>query len=246
MVEKLANVWYILNMEKHFFTGNKAPRLILALLVFGLAAFPLGAQGFLDRVSWFGTGSILFFPEDNGPHSAPMPVLPSPGAGASFRANDIFRAEFTLDLYTTHYGYPAALNRPVPVEIEHRTARVIGCILGFQLAGYFDVTPNVTVRAYGGPAADLRMILVASGLTAGLDDMDEVRREVDLVRNYFWSKGRWFLPFIGVGADYTLNSGFKVGLDFRVWVPVYRLWTGENLPTVEGWRFGPGIRLTVP
>ena len=232
-------------MEKYFFMGNFR-RLFLAALVLGLSALPLGAEGFFSRISWFVEGSILFFPEDNGMESDPMPILPSLGAGVSSPLTGALALELTLDFYTTHYGYSHTLNRPVPLAIENRTARVMGFLVGLQLARHFHAAPNVTLRAYGGAAADLRVVLVASGLTEGLDDMNEIRRDTDLVRRYFWSQGRWFKPLIGVGADYTLNSNLRLGFDFRVWMPVYRLWTGENLPAVEGWRFGPGIRLTIP
>jgi len=232
-------------MEKRFFMG-KLHRIVLAALILGLPALPLGAEGFFSRISWFVEGSILFFPEDNGMESDPMPILPSLGAGASHPLTSRLALELTLDFYTTHYGYSHTLNRPVPLAIENRTARVLGFLLGLQLTRHFYLTPAVRIRAYGGPAADLRIVLVASGLNGGFDDMDEIRRDTDLVRNYFWSQGRWFKPLVGVGADYTLNSGFRLGFDFRVWMPVYRLWTRENLPAVEGWRFGPGIRLTIP
>jgi hypothetical protein len=32
-----------------------------------------------------------------------------------------------------------------------------------------------------------------------------------------------------------------VGLDGRVWFPLYRLWTAEDLSPMEGWRFGVGF-----
>ena len=241
-MEKLVIIWYIFSMKNRFFTGTC--RVFLAALLLCLITLPLKAQGFFSKISWFAEGSVLFFPEDNGVHSDPMPILPSLGAGASYPISDTLRAELTLDLYTTHYGYSDELSRPVPEAIENRTARVIGSLLGFQLAGYFDVSSKVTVRAYGGPTADLRIVLVAAGLEAH-EDMKEVRKDVNKVRSYFWSQGRWLMPVIGTGADYTLNERFKLGIDFRVWMPMYRLWTGENLPAIEGWRFGPGIRLTI-
>ena len=221
-------------MKKYFFI----------LLVIGVAALPVEAEGFFSRLSWFGEGSILFFLEDNDvADSAPMPILPSLGAGASYPFADTLRLELTLDFYTTHYHFHSGLNRPVPVEIENRTARVLGFILGFQAVRPFNVTPDLTLRAYGGLAADIRIVFAAAGLEAH-EDMREIHRNTRQVRRYFWSQGRWLLPVIGLGADYTLNSGLKLGFDFRVWMPADRLWTGEDLPAVEGWRFGPGIRLT--
>jgi len=232
-------------------------KFFLAIFVLSLMAFPLGAQeqagaepeeearAFPRKLSGFVEGSVFFFPEDNGMYSDPMKILPSLGGGLSFPFTNMIRAEFTLDLYSTHYGYSAELDRAVPDAIENRTARVIGFVLGLQAAWYYDVTSFITVRAYGGPAVDLRAVFLAEHLTEGLDDLTAIRKDVDAVRKYFWSKGRWFMPVIGTGVDFTLNSRFKLGIDMRVWAPIYRLWSGEDLPAIEGWRFGPGVRLTI-
>ena len=197
-------------------------------------------KGFFSTISWFAQGTILFFPEHNGMASDPMPVLPSLGAGASYPFTKIFRAELTLDFYMTHYGY--ALGRAVPNAIENRSSLVIGSLLAFQAAAYFNVNSFMTIRVYGGPAADLRIVIVAEDLNSY--DMEDAQRQTDAVRNYFWSSGRWFMPVMGAGMDFTLNPRVKLGIDMRVWAPVYRLWTGEDLPAIEGWRFGPGVRLS--
>ena len=226
--------------------------IFLTFIILILIILPLGAQeasqtdtqSFPKRFSWFLEGSVLFFPEDNGMYSDPMPVLPSLGAGVSLSFTRFFRMELTWDLYMTHYGYSHELDRAVPNAIENRTARVIGSLLGIQAVGYFDVTSFMTIRAYAGPAADLRIVFIAANLKEGLDDLDAIRKDVDSVKNYFWSQGRWFMPVIGAGVDFTINDKFRLGIDMRVWAPIYRLWTGEDLPAIEGWRFGPGIRFT--
>ena len=244
-MEKLARMCYILSMGRRFFLV----RIILAVLIFSVFALPAGAQGFLSRISWLVDGSVLFFPEDNGTESDPMPVLPSLGFGASCQITKISKMnlalELTLDFYYTHYGYSDNLERAIPQAIENRSSLVIGSVLAVQAAFSFDLTQLMTLRAFIGPAADLRIVVLAEKLTQGLDDISAIRAEVDLVRKYFWSQGRWLLPVMGTGLDFTLNSRFKLGLDFRVWMPMYRLWTGEDLPAIEGWRFGIGFRLTI-
>ena len=232
-------------MGKRFFLRF----VFMAFIIFSLFTLPLGAQGFFSKISWLVEGTVLLFPEDNGMDSDPMPVLPSLGAGASYPVIDTYRLglslELTFDFYITHYGYSSSLKRAVPNAIENRTARVIGTVMGFQVAGVFNVTPFIALRAYAGPAADLRIVFKAAGLNEGLDDLDAIRKDVDSVRNYFWSKGRWFMPVTGIGTDFTINSRFKLGIDLRVWMPIYKIWSGEDLPPIEGWRFGVGFRLTI-
>jgi hypothetical protein len=205
---------------------------------------PLEAQSFFSRLSWSAGGSILFFPEDNGMRSDPMPILPSPGMGAAYPVYGPLWAELTLDLYFTHYGYDDTLGRAVPYAIENRSAQVWAFVLGAQAVGRFTLTPLVDLRAYGGFAADMRLVLLAEDLNEGIDKVGAIRAETDRVRNYFWGRGRWFLPLIGTGADFNLNERFKLGIDLRMWIPLYKLWTGEGFMKIDGWRFGTGLRLS--
>ncbi|AEF81450.1 hypothetical protein [Leadbettera azotonutricia] len=222
-------------------------RFLMAFAVFGALALPLEAQGFFSRLTWAAEGSVLFFPEDNGMHSDPMPVLPSPGVAVSYPLPGPMHLELTLDLYFTHYGYDFDLDRAVPYAIENRSSFVLGSVLGLQAMALFDIGSRIDVRAYGGFAADLRIVLLAEDLNSsdftGVPQSDP-QIQTDAVRDYFWSSGRWLLPVIGGGMDFDLNSKLKLGLDLRVWFPLYKVWTAENLPAVEGWRFGIGARIT--
>jgi hypothetical protein len=172
-----------------------------------------------------------------------MPVLPSPGFGAAYPVKGSLWLELTGDFYFTHYGYNFTLDRAVPAAIENRSSFVIGSVLGLQAVALFELSPVVSLRVYGGPAADLRIVLLAEDLNE-TDPMDEIRRETRAVKDYFWGKGRWFLPVFGAGMDFALNSKLKLGFDLRVWFPLYKVWSGENLPAAEGWRFGMGARIT--
>jgi hypothetical protein len=204
---------------------------------------------FRDRLTWSFRGTLMVFPEENGPRrGAPMPLLPSPGAALACRLWGPLEAELSLDLYFTHYGYDWELERALPVEIENRSAFVLGALSGLQLGMRLPLGNRGALRLYAGPAADLRLVLVA----ADLNDVDLVEddpsgapMQTNAVRDYFWEEGRWFFPFAGVGFDFPVNEGFFFGVDFRLWVPVYRYWTGEDLPPLEGWRFGPAFRITL-
>ena len=238
LVEKIGFLCYNNDMRKLFFAHVP----FLALLMLCVVGLPLDAQGFFRKISWFGEASVLFFPEGNGMDSDPMPILPSPGLGAAFPVGGPMRVEVTLDFYLTHYGYSYELERAVPNAIENRSARVIGSILAVQAAAYFNVSSLLTIRAYAGPAADLRIVVMAADLGPG--DEEDASRQTNSARKYFWSQGRWLLPVTGAGLDFSINERFKVGIDLRAWIPAYRLWTKENLPALEGWRFNPGIRFT--
>jgi hypothetical protein len=191
----------------------------------------------------------MIFPESNGPkQGGPTPILPSPGAALAYRLWGPLEVELSLDMYFTHYGYDWALSRPMPVEIENRSAFVLGAVTGFQLGLRIPLGSKARLRLYGGPAADLRLVLIAADLNAAdlvKDDPLGAPMQTDAVREYFWGQGRWFFPFAGAGFDFLMNDHIFAGIDFRVWFPAYRRWTGETLPTLEGWRFGPAFRITL-
>jgi len=206
----------------------------------------------VSPLNWFIRGSLLFFPEDNGNASAPMPILPSLGGGISYAINNLIALEASLDLYGTTYDYNYNLGRPVPANDEYRSAFVIGATLGLQSVFRFRPMENkFTIRAYAGPAFDFRIVLKAYGIE---DDeqhskdpsgaVKTVGRAREDISSYFWGNGRFFFLCAGGGMDFPVLNAIQLGFDLRAWFPVWRLWTGEDLPAIEGWRFGVGFRVS--
>jgi len=229
-------------------------RLVFVLLAALFAPLPAAAQyNGASPLNWYIRGSLLFFPEDNGNASAPMPILPSLGGGVSYAINSLIALEASLDLYGTTYDYNYSLDRPVPANDEYRSAFVIGATLGLQ--GVFRFRPmenKFTIRAYGGPAFDLRVILQAYGIEDGEQHSKDpnsgavktVGQAREDISSYFWGNGRFFFLCAGGGMDFPVLNAIQLGFDLRAWFPVWRLWTGEDLPAIEGWRFGVGFRVS--
>jgi hypothetical protein len=193
---------------------------------------------------------MLFFPEANGNASAPMPILPALGASASYTVSDLLALELSLDVYGHEYDYDYVLDRAVPANQEFRTSMIFGTIWGFQPV--FRFRPwgdNITIRAYGGLALDLRICLLAWDVKGnenhqqvGIGNASTVAKASEDIFAYMWGGGRWLFPFIGGGMDFKAIDEIKLGFDLRVWFPVWRAWTGEDLPLIEGFRFGVGFR----
>ncbi|MFP3043824.1 hypothetical protein LQZ19_18585 [Treponema primitia] len=225
--------------------------LLAVFFVSVLTALPLGAQTVpelpaklpAEKFTLALQGSVLAFPEDNGLDSDSGPILPSLGILAAWTLVKSFQIELSLDFYGVYYAYSYKLDRPVPAIPDNRSAFVIGSILGVQALKTFPLSDTLRLRAYGGPAADLRICLVADGLE-GEDEKDASKQTSD-ISAYFWDRGHWFMPVIGAGLDFNLTEKLRMGLDTRVWFPAYRLWTGESLPSIEGWRFGVGLRFNI-
>lgn len=196
----------------------------------------------LEGFQWLVRGGMLVLPEDNGLESDPSPVLFSPGTAARLSFSDLFALELSLDFYMTHYGYSAALDRAVPVAIENRSAFVIGSLVGIQAVFMFQPLEFWTIRLYAGPAIDARISLIAGGLE-GADEKDAAN-QTDAVSSYFWDEGRWFIPAAGIGMDFAAFDNVLLGFDIRTWFPLYKLWTKEDLPGINGWRFGAVFTVT--
>jgi hypothetical protein len=204
---------------------------------------------FADILQWSITGSILYFPADNGVDSDPAPILPSLGGSVSLKIIGPLRLELTEDIYFTNYEYNSTLGYPMACNPENRSAFVMGFITAFQFTGNFSLGDKGTAfRVYAGPAADLRIVILAIGLNHPADFTGDIRTDAqlqtDAIRDYFWSDARWFMPVAGIGMDFPVNEKFLLGFDLRTWFPVYKYWTDENLPVIDGWRFGAGFRIT--
>ena len=220
----------------------------IAAIILGLifTALPLQAQA----IDWAVRGTLLFFPESNGNASAPMPILPSLGGTASYRYSELFDIEVSLDLYGNTYDYDYDLKRVVPANDEFRSAFVIGLILGFQPVFRFNPKGDkFTIRSYGGLAFDLRIVFPAYGIKdnewhqSGDGHTNTVGDARKKINSYFWGSGRFIYLVAGGGIDFPLTDSFDLGLDLRIWIPTWRIWSGENLPFVEGFRIGIGFRL---
>jgi len=224
-------------------------RLLAVFILFLFALIPLNADSFKDNITWAVHGTILYFAADNGKQGAdPAPILPSLGVSAAWHFWGPLRLEVSEDIYFTNYEYNSTLGYAMPCNQENRSAFVMGFITGVQLAGFIPVgSEGMGVRVYGGPSADIRLVVQAFGLHP--DDFTgdiktDAGMQTDAIRKYFWSSGRWFFPVFGAGMDFPVNEKFLLGFDLRTWFPLYRLWTDEMLPSIDGWRFGIGLRLT--
>jgi len=221
----------------------------VVIFVFLFPLIPLSADSFSDNVHWAMHGSIFFLAADNGRQGAdPPPILPSAGVSFAWQFWGPLRLEITEDLYFTNYEYNFNLGYAMACNPENRSAFVLGFLTGFQLTGIFPIGKNGTdVRVYGGPAMDIRIVALAFGLNHPADftgDETDPQVQTDAIREYFWSEGRWFLPVFGAGMDFPINDKILLGFDLRTWFPLYRLWADTELPAIDGWRFGVGMRIT--
>jgi hypothetical protein len=202
-----------------------------------------------DYFHWsFGAG-LLMLASDNGSHADPPAILPFAGGSFAWQFWGPLRLEITEDLYFTNYEFNAVSGYPMACNPENRSAFVMGFVTGFNLAGVFPLgEKGVLIRAYGGPVIDMRLVTLGIGLNHPSNFTGELetdaRMQTNAIRKYFWSEGRMFLFNAGGGMNFPLNNKFLLGFDLRVWMPLYRLWTDDHIPAIDGWRFALGLRIS--
>ena len=237
-----------LSAEISVFLRKKGVKPAFFLLILFLSMMPINAQTFKDDFHWAVMGSLFHFAANNGTDSDPAPILPSIGVSFAWQFWGPLRLELTEDIYFTNYEYNTELGYPMACNPENRSAFVLGFLTGIQLTAFLPIgSAGIAARFSIGPAVDLRVVTLAFGLNHPADfqgDERDAQIQTDAIRKYFWSDARWFMPAAGIGADFPVNRMFSLGFDFRVWVPVYKLWTNENFLEIDGWRFGFGFRIT--
>jgi hypothetical protein len=225
-------------------------RLAVVILSFLLPLTSLSANPFPENIKWAIHGSIFYWAADNGKQGAdPAPILPSLGASAAWHFWDYLKLELTEDIYFKNYEWNNKLQYAMSCNPENRSALVMGFFTGLQLSSHIPFGKSgIIARVYGGPAIDIRMVFLAMGLNHPADFTDNIetdaRLQTNAIRKYFWSEKRWFYPVAGLGMDFPVNEKFLLGFDLRVWFPLYRQWADKELPAIDGWRFGAGIRIT--
>jgi hypothetical protein len=226
-----------------------ARKLAIVLFIFILPFVSLKADSFWNNLQWSFNGSLVYFPTNNGIDADPSPIIPTLGFSAALPLFPFLRIELTEDIYFMNYEYNTTLGYPMPSNAENRSAFVLGFVTGLQLTIFIPFgSTGMGIRLYGGPVIDIRLVFTAIGLNHPSDFTGNIETDAKLqaeaISRYFWSNARWFMPVFGMGMDFPANERFLLGLDFRVWVPVYRFSSTENSPSVDGWRFGAGFRIT--
>jgi hypothetical protein len=205
-------------------------------------------QRWFDRTVFSFGGSLLIFMEDYGLEAAPTPILSAPFFAFALPPLDRTYVgvcfEVTLDMYFTNYRYSYRLNRPIPAEIENRSAFVFGLMPAFQLQGRVNLG-KTKARLSGGAAIDFRLV----GLALDLNEADvqgppewNAATQTDDIRAYYDKPERMIYPFAGFGVDFQFTPRWAAGLDIRVWIPLDGGASADN--PFLGYRVGIGVRIS--
>lgn len=152
----------------------------------------------------------------------------------------------SLSIYSAQYLW--ANDRPLPAEIENRTAYVPSLLLDVPVL-WTRESGRFLFSAGAGPGFLARYGFLDSGV--GADDINPgddyaAGEQVKLINEYFWSSGRWFYPGIQLGVRYRLDTGWGGGFSLRVAYPLANLWSSPSVPGEDSIMYLLAVTITPP
>ena len=168
--------------------------------------------------------------------SAPSPIINMLGGGTVIPLQQKFSIAPSIDIYSAYYNWVSG--RAVPAMDESRTAVVLGAILDVPVNYTIDFTPIHRLILSGGPAFVIRAGVLANAVPA------TEQPSVNSIGSYFWDKGRFFYPEVGISYSYAAASWVRFGATARVMFPVFNWWSGEGLSGADNMIVGGGIWLS--
>ena len=137
----------------------------------------------------------------------------------------------SLDLSFFHYLWTSGI--AAHAENENRTAFTIAFTMELPFMLVFDI--ERWSLSFG---ASMAIFARASALDLGIknDDLSQTgltaKEEVKKINEYHWQKGRFFYPAIRLKGEYTFDNGWKVGLLFSSYIPIFNAW-GEQIANTQ-------------
>lgn len=183
--------------------------------------------------------------------SGPSPVVVVPGVAVAFPLGGRLSFVPGLEFYSAYYDW--ANDRAVPIGVEGRSATVAALILELPLAYDFRLPRAKGVSALGSGASSaqqkisvqggLALLARAAFMAEGLlpFEQEDAQAKLGPITDYFWGKGRYLYPSLGLGYSYELADWVSFGVSARVMIPIFNLWTEEGLPFEDALHAGGGI-----
>ena len=144
-----------------------------------------------------------------------------------------FALQPSFDLSFMHYFWTGSL--AAHAENENRTAFTIALTAELPLMLNFDI--QRWSISFG---ASLAFLMRGSALDLGVKADESVseggmtaKEEVAAINKYHWQSGRFFYPAIRLKTEYTLENGWKAGVLFSTYLPIFNAWSDKiaNTPT---------------
>lgn len=139
----------------------------------------------------------------------------------------------SLDLSFFHYLWTSDI--ATHAESENRTAFTIAFTMELPFMFVFDLKRwNISF------GASLAILARGSALDLGIkkDDVSPTgltaKEEVKKINAYHWQNGRFFYPAIKLKGEYIFDNGWKIGILFSNYIPIFNAWSKQIVDTQSG------------
>ena len=171
----------------------------------------------------FYIGTEMVFSSLKKQAAPPMGTALNLGAEYEYKGIKKLSIVPSLDFSLFHYGLRR--KKAYICEIENRTALTMSLLLDVPFLARFDLHPW-TISIGGGLALFMRFGLLEPGIKpeeTGTEGLSLVK-EVQEINRYFWQNGRFIYPSLRFKTEYTMASGWKVGVQLKAYLPFSNLW----------------------
>lgn len=175
-------------------------------------------------------GPMLMVNTSSSTDSAPSPVMFSCGFGATLFQDRMFQFQPRLSFFTNYYLWNNDM--ALPAEVENRTATALSFMFDLP-ATYTWQNGKNEFQAGAGLGFLARIGILSNGVSGSDENRDDSTRDatqdVKDINSWFWSDMRFLYPELCGSWTYTTPSGWKVGAEARLYLPLGSLITGRGL-----------------
>ena len=171
----------------------------------------------------FYIGSQVIVSNTGNKVDTPAGIAVNFGGEYEYRALKHLNFSPSLDFSFFHYGL--INGRAHICEIENRTALTFTFSLDMPVLASFDIN-RWNISFGGGLVFLVRFGILDLGVkpeeknSAGVTAKEEVKK----INSFFWKNGRFIYPSFRFKAAYTFESGWKIGLQTKFFLPICNLW----------------------
>lgn len=171
----------------------------------------------------FYIGSQVIFSNTGNKADTPVGIAVNFGCEYEYRALQHLNVSPSLDFSFFHYGLIGG--RAHICEIENRTALTFTFLADMPVLASFDIH-NWNISFGGGLAFLVRFGVLDFGVKPEEKNSAGVtaKQEVKTINSFFWKNGRFIYPSFRFKAAYTFESGWKTGLQAKLFLPLHNAW----------------------
>jgi hypothetical protein len=204
----------------------------------------LSSVSALDKDLFFTAGPKLMLNTDDYKKSAPSPVMYSLGIGGDFLLSNNIQIQAHSSFFTNYYLWDG--KDAQPAEVENRTATALSAMIDFS-GGYtfrLGESQKHLFSVTGGIGFFARYAILSNGVSPDDPNRDigtKASDDVSDINGTFFKDLNFLYPELALSYSYELSEIWKIGGEFRSYVPLGSLMNGNG---IDGMIFSLALKVS--